>query len=272
MRTAFILILILFLNSCGQPSIEGVWYIDYKNSLDLKKELIKKKNESNLEDESMAFMAIGIMDAFLGSFIVSDKKFIFGGSVCTINSIGATQGVDCLNNETKKIKKMSIVPENGKLAVYSEDTESSKIVYTREKQDYKIVWADIFKKEIKEPTETSKQSIPPVETITTTTAENNSMKKEEPSAEIKPSFDCSKKSTPSEIAICSDSNLAKLDKENYDAFIRARKVDPESTKITLMNSLEQRKRCGANKSCIADSLSYSEGEYQAIITLSGLKK
>ena len=95
-------------------------------------------------------------------------------------------------------------------------------------------------------------------------ADGFSEKIAENSLEVKPSFDCSKASTQTENAICSDEILAKLERDNFEAYKKAKLSNQEKSKIILKDSLIERNKCNGDKSCIADSLKQSKEKYLQI--------
>jgi len=74
-----------------------------------------------------------------------------------------------------------------------------------------------------------------------------------------PSFPCDKARAPDEIAICSDAQLAELDKLRSEDFRKAKLVDPKAAINAARENLEARSACANDRVCILDVLRYYDG-------------
>jgi len=77
-----------------------------------------------------------------------------------------------------------------------------------------------------------------------------------PDSPIRPSFDCSKATSPTERAICSDRNLAGWDRSISDAYSDHVKNggDSEAVRTEQRGWLAERDACAADKACILDKM------------------
>jgi uncharacterized protein len=81
----------------------------------------------------------------------------------------------------------------------------------------------------------------------------------------KPSFDCSKVKHKTELEICKEPSLAKLDFENAELFKKASNVNPVKAKQILNNSVKNRYKCQSDYNCIKSNFQQSIIDYKAII-------
>jgi uncharacterized protein len=81
----------------------------------------------------------------------------------------------------------------------------------------------------------------------------------------KPSFDCSKAKHKTELEICKEPSLAKLDFENAELFKKASNINPAQAKQTLNNSVKNRYKCQGDYNCIKSSFQQSIDVYKSII-------
>jgi uncharacterized protein len=82
-----------------------------------------------------------------------------------------------------------------------------------------------------------------------------------------PSFDCARAAKPAERAICRDFELAKLEREVTDAYLRARALNgPAERELTSRQRiwLASRDACGPDKTCLMQSMGGRLNELQAI--------
>ncbi len=72
----------------------------------------------------------------------------------------------------------------------------------------------------------------------------------------RPSFDCAKAGSPVEFAICGSGILAEMDRHLSDAYTQAlaQSAEPERLKLEQRHWIQNRDRCGANESCLADAM------------------
>jgi len=92
----------------------------------------------------------------------------------------------------------------------------------------------------------SQKAVPEATTAKTTQAE---AKPEAAATAVKPSFDCAKASTPTENAICSDAELAKLDNTLNREYSKASSVCKQGQKEWVNN----RNACSSNIQCLKNS-------------------
>lgn len=81
----------------------------------------------------------------------------------------------------------------------------------------------------------------------------------------KPSFDCSKAKHKTELEICKEPSLAKLDFENAELFKKASNVNPVKAKQTLNNSVKNRYKCQSDYNCIKSNFQQSIEVYKSMI-------
>lgn len=81
----------------------------------------------------------------------------------------------------------------------------------------------------------------------------------------KPSFDCLKAKTPTELKICNEPTLAKLDIENADLYKKAKEIEPLQTKQILKDSNKKRNNCNGEYKCIVSNYEQSINEYKSLI-------
>lgn len=70
---------------------------------------------------------------------------------------------------------------------------------------------------------------------------------------VSPSFDCKKATTPTEITICTNPELAALDVENMAIYKQAKTKDAIAAKDLLKKSIKSKNACGINIDCIRDA-------------------
>ena len=90
-------------------------------------------------------------------------------------------------------------------------------------------------------------------------------KLEKSAVSIKPSFECSEAKNSTELKICNDSNLAKLDVENAELYKKAKKTNSTQAKQQLNNSVKNRYQCGDNFNCIKSNYQQSIDAFKSII-------
>ncbi|MGZ5054570.1 MAG: lysozyme inhibitor LprI family protein, partial [Methylobacter sp.] len=67
---------------------------------------------------------------------------------------------------------------------------------------------------------------------------------------ISPSFDCAKASKPTEVTICTHSDLAALDVTNRDLYVKAKSINAVATKEIWKESIQSKYACGTDVDCI----------------------
>ena len=78
-----------------------------------------------------------------------------------------------------------------------------------------------------------------------------------------PSFDCGKARSPSERTICSDSELAQLDRSLGRLHARARNAAPDAAAFRRQNDQEWRRReqsCRGDRECLLDWYAHRRGQ------------
>jgi uncharacterized protein len=90
--------------------------------------------------------------------------------------------------------------------------------------------------------------------------------KEEIFGNSKPSFDCSKAKHKTELTICNEPSLAKLDSKNAELYKNAEKINPTQAKQQLNNSVKNRYKCQGDYDCIKSNLQQSIGSYNSLIS------
>jgi uncharacterized protein len=81
----------------------------------------------------------------------------------------------------------------------------------------------------------------------------------------KPSFDCLKAKTSTELKICTEPYLGKLDIENADLYKKAKEIEPLQTKQILKDSTKKRNNCNGEYKCIVSNYEQSINEYKSLI-------
>jgi uncharacterized protein len=90
-------------------------------------------------------------------------------------------------------------------------------------------------------------------------------------ANAAPSYDCTRASTPDEIAICANPRLANLDVQVAEAFAQLReKIGSEAIRNLARSLLDMRRSCGADTTCIENAQRYAISSYRD--ALSGLRQ
>jgi hypothetical protein len=67
---------------------------------------------------------------------------------------------------------------------------------------------------------------------------------------ISPSFNCRKASKPTELTICTHSDLAALDIKNRDLYVKAKSINATATKEIWTESIQSKYACGTDVDCI----------------------
>lgn len=118
-----------------------------------------------------------------------------------------------------------------------------------EKLNKELLEAEQVKKEIVQE-RTSQQA---VTQVTAATAK-----------QISPSFNCSKVSKPTEVTICTHSDLAALDVKNSDLYVKAKSINAAATIEIWKASIKSKYACGTDVGCIKEVYNQSIKHYACV--------
>ena len=86
-----------------------------------------------------------------------------------------------------------------------------------------------------------------------------------PIKQTSPGFNCSKATKPTDITICTHSDLAELDVKNMALYKQAKTINPVTTKKIWMESIKSKYACGATVDCIATAYKKSIRDYACVV-------
>jgi hypothetical protein len=154
-------------------------------------------------------------------------------------------------NEPPKHDVARLKPETEQAKVEEDKLSATLQKQGLEKLNKELLEAEQVQKEMLQERASEQAATPSLPSVTTTKP-------------ISPSFNCSKASKPTEITICTHSDLAALDVKNRDLYVKAKSINAVATKEIWKESIKSKYACGTDVDCIKAVYNQSIKRYSCV--------